>query len=136
MPHETLLNYLFKAVLTGNASLVVKALLAGADPNMPARHLHAKAHLVQTYDDNLFHYFEGTAVEFGFLMTHLREYRPLVIAVLVFFGEPRCNYFEGTLQADGLLCAQPGARPRRLGSISVRRLTTARECVALYRERS
>ena len=34
-PGETDQNYLFKAVLTGNASLVVKALLAGADPNAP-----------------------------------------------------------------------------------------------------
>ena len=34
-PGETDQNYLFKAVLTGNASLVVKALLTGADPNAP-----------------------------------------------------------------------------------------------------
>ena len=45
-PGETLHNYLFKAVLTGNASLVVKALLAGADPNAPCS-TQARAHLVQ-----------------------------------------------------------------------------------------
>ena len=97
-PRETLHNYLFKAVLTGNASLVVKALLAGADPNAPCS-TQARAHLVQNYDDNLFQSFEGTAVEFGFLITHLREYRSLVLAALVFFGDPRCNEFEGIFYA-------------------------------------
>lgn len=90
-PRETLHNYLFKAVLTGNASLVVKALLAGADPNAPCS-TQARAHLVQNYDDNLFQSFEGTAVEFGFLITHLREYRSLVLAALVFFGDPRYRF--------------------------------------------